>query len=268
MKRDLAGQRILVTGASSGMGRALAEHAAAAGMRVVLTARSGDVLTQLATDLQKQGREALVLPADLTSATERTKLLQDIQERLGGLDVLANVAGIGVQGLFTDSTEELLRQVMEVNFFAPVELIRQAVPLLEKGRQPAVVQVASMCGRRSMPFWTEYSASKFALCGLMEALRAEFVRQGIDVCLIVPGVTQTNLGKNLLRHDGRIAFKFEHGMTTAYVAQQILKALRLGRAETVLGWEARWIVRTNRWLPRLVDALLARVVRQRFPTRS
>jgi len=153
---------------------------------------------------------------------------------------------------------------MEVNFFGPAEMIRRAIPLLAEGRQPAIVQVASMTGRRSMPFWTEYSASKFAVCGLIEALRAELVRFGIEVLLILPGVTNTNLGKNMLHQDGRMAFKFEHGMAPAYVAAQILRALRRNRAETVLGWEAKWFIRVNRLMPGVVDAGLKMVVRRRF----
>jgi len=265
MKRELKGQRVLITGASSGIGRALAEQAARAGMRVLLVGRSAEPLQQLAQTLTAEGHEASAEPADVTSPADRERLFKAAQQRFGGLDVLINNAGIGTQGPFDASSEELLRRVMEVNFFAPAEMIRGAVPLLQNGRAPAVVQVSSMTGRRSMHFWTEYSASKFAVCGLIEALRAEFVRYGIDVLLIVPGVTGTNLGKHLLKHDGKIAFQFEHGMTTDYVASRILESLRRGKAETVLGWEARWIIRANRFFPRIVDMILKRVVRKRYP---
>ena len=114
-----------------------------------------------------------------------------IRYRLGGLDVLINNAGVASFGHFAECTEVILRQVMEVNFFAPAELIRLAVPVLTRGRQPAVVNVASMCGRRGIPAWAEYSASKFALCGLSEALRAELVRFDVDVLLVLPGVTRS-----------------------------------------------------------------------------
>jgi len=265
MKRTLAGQRVLITGASSGIGRALAVAAAAAGMRVAVTARSVDKLREVADALTAQGHEVLAEPADVTNPADRQRVLAAVAARFGGLDVLISNAGQGTQGLFVDSSAALLRQVMEVNFFAPAELLRQALPLLRAGREPAVVQIASMTAARAMPFWTEYSASKFAIRGLLQALRAEFTRFGIDVVVLLPGVTQTNLGSNLLRHDGKIAFKFEHGMTTQYVAQQTLQALRNGTAETVLGLEARWMVRVNRWLPGLVDWGLRRVVRRRHP---
>jgi short-subunit dehydrogenase len=265
MRRDLAGQRILITGASSGIGRAIAVEAGRRRMRLAITARSADPLNELASQVNAGGGEAYAEPADVTLAADRQRLFQTVVDRLGGLDVLVSNAGIGTQGLFSESSEELLRQVMEVNFFAPVEMIRLAVPLLQHGRQPAIVQISSMTGRRSMPFWTEYSASKFAICGFIEAMRAELVRYGIDVLLIIPGVTQTNLGNHLLHTDGKIAFKFEHGMPCSYVARKTLDALQRNRAETVLGWEARWVIRANRFLPRLVDFALARYVRQRFP---
>lgn len=265
MNRELQGQRVLITGASSGIGQALATQAAQAGMRVLLVGRTLAPLQALAQTLTAQGHVAHAAAADITVAADRARLFHTAQEQLGGLDVLINNAGVGTQGPFDASSEALLRQVMAVNFFAPAELMRQAVPLLEKGRQPAVVQISSMTGRRSMPFWTEYSASKFAICGLVEALRAEFIRFGIDVLLIVPGVTSTNLGKHLLHHDGKIAFQFQNGMTTDYVAGRILDALRRGKPETVLGWEARWIIRANRFFPRLVDLILKRVVRKRYP---
>src|SRR6185436_11855325 len=89
------------------------------------------------------------------------------------------------------------------NFFAPVELARLAVPILERGNEPAIVNVSSMCGRRGMPAWPEYSASKGALCGLTEAFRGEMHRYDIDVLMIVPGLTKTDLRKKMLRNEGR-----------------------------------------------------------------
>src|SRR5262249_7602574 len=151
-----------------------------------------------------------------------------------------------------ESSEEVLRRVMEVNFFASAEMIRLAIPHLREGRQPAILQLSSMCGRRAMPFWTEYSASKFAVCGLLESLRAELARFDIDVLLVLPGLTRTNLGNNLLHTDGRMVIRFEHGMSPEYVARQTLDVLRANRAETVLGAEARWMIRATRWIPSVV----------------
>jgi short-subunit dehydrogenase len=264
MRRDLGGCRILITGASSGIGRCLAEQAAAAGARVILTARSAKQLDELTDRLNGAGFEAAAIPADLASDADRRRLIESAAERFDGLDVLINNAGVASAGHFADGSEAILRQVMEVNFFAPAELMRLAVPVLTRGRQPAVLNVASMCGRRAMPAWPEYSASKFALCGLTEALRAEFVRFGIDVLLIVPGMTRSDLNRHLLRNTARMKFPFDRGMPVENVARDILSALRHNRVETVIGWDARWMLRFNCFFPRWLDALIARRVRRLY----
>jgi short-subunit dehydrogenase len=264
MKRDLRGRRLLITGASGGIGRCLAEQAAAAGARLVLAARSADALRELSISLGAGGAAVVAVPADVTSDADRRRLLATAQERFGGLDVLINNAGVGSFGHFADSSEDVLRQVMEVNFFAPAELIRVAAPVLAGGQQPAVVNVASMCGRRGMPAWTEYSASKFALCGLTEALRGELARFGIDVLLVLPGLTRSELGRHLLRNTGRAKIDFDRGMPAEDTARGILRALVRNKTETVLGWDARWMLRAQRFFPRLVDRLLARKVRQLY----
>ncbi len=266
MKRDLHARRMLITGASSGIGRCLAEQSAAAGARLVLAARSAEPLNELAGKLVAGGADVVAVPADVTSDADRRRLLAAAVERFDGLDVLVNNAGVASFGHFADSTEDVLRQIMEVNFFAPAELIRLAVPVLMRGRQPAVVNVASMCGRRGMPAWTEYSASKHALCGLTEALRGELARFDIDTLLIVPGLTRSDLARHLLRNTGRAKIAFDRGMPPEAVARGILHALVHNRTETVLGWDARWMLRVQRFFPRLVDRLLARKVRQLYQT--
>jgi short-subunit dehydrogenase len=218
----------------------------------------------LARTLTERGSQALAVPADITREEDRQRLLQVVASQYGGLDVLVNNAGVASFGHFADSTEGVLRRVMELNFFAPAEMIRSAVPLLRQGEQPAVVNIASMCGRRGLPAWPEYSASKFALCGLTEALRGEMARFDIDVLLVVPGLTRTDLDKHLLRNEGRMKIEFSGGMEVADVARSILRALEQNRTEVVLGREARWILRMNRFLPRLLDFLLARKVRQLY----
>ena len=265
MARTLQGARLLITGASGGIGRAMAEQAVAAGARVALTARSADRLEALARSLSAQHEaDVLALPADVTVPEDRERILHAAAERFDGLDVLINNAGVGSFGHFATSTEAILRQVMETNFFAPAELIRAAIPLLVRGRVPAVVNVSSMCGRRGMPAWPEYSASKFALCGLTEALRGELARFDIDVLLIVPGLTSSELGAHLLRNDGRMKIEYARAQPPEKVAATILRSLRRNRTETVVGGDARWMLRVNRWFPRLVDWLIARRVKKLY----
>lgn len=265
MIRDLKSKRIAVTGASSGIGLALARALAAEGARLVLAARSEDKLHELARTLPG---EPLVVPADVTKDDHRQRLLDRALEHFGGLDMLINNAGVCSWAHFVDSSEAVLRAVMEVNFFGPADLTRRAIPILAQGQQPAVVNVASMCGRRALPSFPEYSASKFALCGLTEALRGELARFGIDILLIVPGLTRSDLARHYLLSKGRADIDHAKGMDPAYVAERIIHSLKKNKAETVLGGEAKWILRCNKFFPRLTDWLIARKIRKLYPRAS
>ena len=266
MKRDLRGRRILITGASSGIGRSLAEQLAQEGARLTLAARSEDKLRDLARSLTANGAEVEVVPADVTIEADRRRLLERAADRFDGLDVLVNNAGVASWAHFADSTEEILRQIMEVNFFAPAELIRLAIPILVRGQQPAVVNVASMCGRRAMPAWSEYSASKYALCGLTEALRGELSRFDIDVLLMVPGLTSSDFSKHFLRAQGKAKIEFDKGMPPEQVAAAIVASLRNNTTERVVGRDARWMLFFNKFFPRLTTWLLNRKVKKLYAT--
>lgn len=258
MRRQLQGRRILLTGASSGIGRCLAEQLGDAGARLVLVARSEEKLRALASSLSQRGVEALPIPADVTRDADRRRVLAEVER--GGLDVLINNAGVASWAHFADSNEDILRQVMEVNFFAPAELIRLAIPVLVRGQQPAVVNVASMCGRRGMPAWSEYSASKYALCGLTESLRGELARFDIDVLLIIPGLTSSGFANHFLLSQGRAPIDFDKGMPPEKVAAAIVRALVKNKTETVVGSDARWLLLFNKFFPRLTDWLIGRKV--------
>lgn len=264
MGREIKGKRVLVTGTSSGIGRSLATNLVRDGAAVAMMARSAELLDELARDLTRKGGDVLAVPGDVTVAEDRTRALDAIRTRFGGLDLLINNAGIGGCGHFANSNEELLRRTMEVNFFGPVDLIRAAVPILKEGNQPAIVNVASMCGRRALPGWSEYSASKFALAGFTEALRGEMARFDIEVLLIVPGLTHSSLGEHLLRNETRMKIDYSKGMSADYVADRIIHAIRKNRRETVLGTEAKWMLRINRFFPRLVDRLISRKVKKLY----
>jgi short-subunit dehydrogenase len=265
MTRELRGKRIAITGASSGIGRALAQTLAQEGARLVLAARSEDKLQELAKTLPG---ETLVVPTDVTKDEDRQRLLDRAVERFGGLDVLINNAGIGSWAHFADSTEPILRDILEVNFFGPADLIRRAIPILTEGQQPAVVNVSSMCGRRAMPGFSEYSASKHALCGLTEALRGELARFEIDILLIVPGLTNSEYAEHLLLSQGRANIDYKKGMAPAYVAGEIVRALKKNKTETVLGFEAKWVLRFQKYCPRFTDWLAARKIRKLYPAGS
>jgi len=203
---------MIVTGASQGIGRELAVQAAAAGAKVVAAARSKPLLDELAAEAKGT---LVTVVADVTVAADRQKLIDAATQHFGGLDVLVNNAGIGATGHFADADEARLRSIFEVNFFAVTELTRLAIPLLKLGTTPAVVNVSSLVGKRGFPGRSEYSASKFAIQGWSEAIRAELAVYGIDVLVINPGLTQTNFPKNMLERKSKLQVDHMRGMTAA-----------------------------------------------------
>ncbi|HVL15931.1 MAG TPA: SDR family oxidoreductase [Gemmata sp.] len=264
MRRELNGKRVILTGASGGIGQATAAALVKAGARVALASRSADALEQLAATLRAAEGDVFAVSADVTRPEDRERLVRTAVERFGGIDLLINNAGVGSWGHFATSTPEIMRQVMEVNFFGPVELTRAALPHLTKGNQPAVVNVTSMCGRKGMPAWPEYSASKFALVGMSEAWRGEFARFDVEVITVVPGLTDSGFQNKWLRTEGKADLKFEEGMKPEEVAEGIVDAVRHNRTEIVLGREARRLLRFNRYFPRLTNWLVARKVKRLY----
>ena len=268
MRRNLRGRVILVTGASRGIGRRAAERFAKLGARLALTARSAEDLAKVVAECKALGVEAEAFPGDLTKPEDRARIVASTAERFGALDVLINCAGVCSFGEFSTSTEEIVRKVLEVNFFAQVEMIRTAHPHLlrsaESGRdgwRPAVVNVASICGRWGIPSMSEHCASKHAFVGLTEALRGEFQRYGIDVLLVLPGLVRSDdLNRHLLRNEGKIYLDFEGAQPPDEVAADVVKCLTKNRTEKVSGWVSFWVWLGRRMFPRGVRFFMQRKV--------
>jgi short-subunit dehydrogenase len=264
MRRTLAGKRVIITGASSGIGRALGVELAGRGARVVLAARQVAELDQVAEQIRRAGGQAWVVPTDVTQEEDRARLFGTVQKELGGLDILINNAGTAAHGHFIDLEPQILRQTMELNFFAMAENCRRAIPILAEGDAPMIVNVSSMTGRRGVPAWTEYSASKFAICGFSEALRAELVRFGIDLMLVVPGLTRSNFGKHLLARQGRMPARFDSGLQPEVVARLIARGMEKGKHEIRMERDARLLLFVNWLAPRFVDWRMGQVVRKLY----
>jgi short-subunit dehydrogenase len=262
--RSIAGCRILITGASQGIGRALALEAAKQGAKVMAAARSEELLTELARDAQAAGHPLFTVRADVTEPAERQKMADECVRQMGGLDVLINNAGIGATGHFADANAERLRKIFEVNFFGLTETTRVCLPLLKKGNRPAILNVSSIAGRRGIPARSDYSASKFAVQGFSEALRAELAKDGIDVLLVNPGLTQTNFSKNMIEQKAKVKMDHLRGMTSEEVARLTLKALARGRNEVTFTWKGWLLVLVSRFFPWLVDRITKRKVRELF----
>ncbi|HVS36310.1 MAG TPA: SDR family oxidoreductase [Gemmataceae bacterium] len=263
-RRQLAGLRILITGASQGIGRALALAAARRGMKVVAAARSRPLLDELSREARADGWALETVQADVTSPDDRRRMTETAVQHFGGLDVLVNNAGIGATGHFADVSPDRLRSIMEVNFFGLTETTRICLPLLRQGTTPAIVNISSIAGKRGLPARSEYSASKFAVQGFSEALRAELDKDGVDVLVVCPGLTQTNFSKNMIEQKALLQFDHLRGMTSEIVAEATLKTLARGRHDVTLTLQGRLLVLVSRLLPWLVDSIARRKVRALF----
>jgi short-subunit dehydrogenase len=257
-RRTIQGMRGLVTGASSGIGRELARQLVAAGAGLVVTARRRSALETLVDESRGLPGHLVAIDGDVTDARHRERLLAAARDELGGLDLLINNAGVGAIGPFADAAPERLRRVMEVNFFAPVELIRQALPLLRGGRTPLIVNIGSVLGHRAVPRKSEYCASKFALHGFSDALRAELAGEGIGVLLVSPSTTRTEFFDNVLENATGPAGNPSGAASAASVARQTLRAIRRGRHEIILTPGGKLLVWLDRLCPTLADWLVAR----------
>lgn len=267
MRRSLNGRSVLLTGASRGIGRRVAERLGKLGANLMLTARSGDELERVASEIRAAGGTAEVAAADLTDPEQRERVVAATVERYGGLDVLINCAGVASFGEFATSTPEVLRKLMEINFFVPADLIRLCQPHLAAsavaGRQPAIVNVASICGRAGIPSFPEHCSSKHALVGLTEALRSEFARYDVDVLLVLPGLVKTDdMNRHLLRNEGKIWLNYPWAETPENVANGVVKSLTRNIRERATGWIGWWVWFGRRAFPRAVRWSMKRKVRK------
>ncbi|MFQ3649085.1 MAG: SDR family oxidoreductase [Gemmataceae bacterium] len=263
-RRNLHGARILITGASQGIGRAMALEAARRGAVVLAAARNEPLLAELAAEARSKGLTIHIVQADVTDPAGRAAMVDAAQHHLGGLDVLINNAGIGATGHFADASPQRMRQIFEVNFFGLTETTRVCLPLLKQGRTPAILNISSVAGRRGLPARSDYSASKFAVQGFSEALRSELAKDGIDVLLVNPGLTQTNFSKNMIEQKAKMQLDHLRGMTSEQVASLSLDALARGRNEVTFTLQGRLLLLVNRFFPWFVDMMTRRKVRQLF----
>lgn len=258
MHRSLSNRRALVTGASSGIGRALALELARRGVDLVLLARREERLAKLATQIRALGRRAAVVVGDVTDADARRRALEAARNELGGLDILVNNAGVAAHGRFAEASPERIRPIMEVNFFAPVELIREAIPLLRHGARPIVVNVGSILGERGSPHKSEYSASKFALHGFSQAVRPELAKLGIDVLVVAAGPTETEHFDVLLEGDANLPWGNPRRQPADEAARTIVRAIERGRKMIVTGWRGKLLLLADRFFPGLVERMMRR----------
>ena len=260
-RRHLAGSRAIVTGASSGVGRAIALELARQGVRVLATGRRGERLAALADEAAGMaGGPLLSLSGDITSSDFRWHLVDAANQHFGGLDLVVAAAGSGAIGRFRDASPDTLVRIMDVDCIAPTEMVRIALPALRSGRDPAIVLVGSILGYHPLPLHAEYCAAKAALKSLAGTLRMELAEEGVGVLLASLGPTESEFWDHLLS-GRRPAWSRGRAMSAARTARIIVRGLAWRRREVLPGWRAKGFALAARLFPRLIDRAMMRRMR-------
>ncbi len=261
MRWNPRGSVAIVTGASSGIGRELALLLVDRGATVIAMARREQRMDELVRESLSGTSTGRFIPyvGDVTDPASRRGAIElACKQRDGAIDLLVNNAGIGAIGLFVEATPERMRRIMEVNFFAPIEFIRESLPCLQRGRAPVVCNIGSVLGHRAVPNKSEYCASKFALHGMSDALRAEFHPLGIQVTLVSPSTTKSEFFDSMIETDPDATSKSFGSWSPARVARTTLAAIQARRSEVILSLGGKALVYADRLAPPLMNAILAR----------
>ncbi|WGL18424.1 SDR family oxidoreductase [Microbulbifer bruguierae] len=247
---------ILLTGASGGIGNALAHSLAVRGHSLLLQGRSERVLEQLRSELPEAHRH-LVLPADLCDAQQRCELIRTCHSLSSGVDVLINNAGVARFALLADTDDTAMRAILETNLLAPMALTRDLLPLLLRSPRGAVINIGSAFGHIGHPGFSIYGASKSGLHGFTEALRRELGDSRVKVHYLAPRAVDTSLNTDAVVELNRALGNRSDSPTL--VAKQCLALLEGGRsARRFMGWPERLFIKINAVLPSLVDSALVK----------
>ncbi len=252
---------VIITGGSSGIGRACALRFAQAGARVVISARNAERLKEVEDELLRNGAEVLAIAGDVANESDCVRLINGTLNRFGRIDVLINNAGISMRALFHGIDLKVIRQLMEVNFFGTVYCTRYAMRDLLK-HKGSVVGISSIAGFQGLPGRTGYSASKFAMQGFLDALRVENLQTGLHVMTVCPGYTESNIRNTALTADGsqqgESPREEEKMMTSEEVAEHIFNGVMRRKREIVLTSQGKLAFYLRKFFPALVDRLVYR----------
>ncbi|MFA6259962.1 MAG: SDR family oxidoreductase [Bacteroidia bacterium] len=261
--QNLSGKVVVITGASSGIGAASALAFAQQGCKLVLAARNREKLDAIAQQTRALHAETLVVTCDVSKEQDCRTLIELAIKEFKTIHVLINNAGISMRAIFAETDIDVIRQLMEINFWGAVYCTKFALPELLRNRG-SVLGVSSIAGIKGLPARTGYSASKFAMNGFLDALRIENLKTGLHVGVIYPGYTASNIRNTALNKSGQAQqdspLDEQKLMPAETVALHIVNMVRQRRAETTLtmqGKMTRWL---NRFFPRLVDRLVYNVV--------
>lgn len=260
---NLQGKVVIITGASSGIGEATAYAFARKKCRVVLAARSIEKLEHVKQQCKQLGAEAVSVKCDVSKEEDCRNLVSQAVQYFATVDILVNNAGMSMRAVFADCDIDVLKQLMDVNFWGTVYCTKFAMPYLLK-QSGSVVGISSIAGYKGLPGRTGYSASKFAMNGFLGALRIENLHTGLHVAVVSPGYTASNIRNTALNKDGRAQeetpFDESKLMQPEEVADAIVKCVCKRSSEVVLSTQGKLTVWLNKFFPSWVDRLVYKVV--------
>jgi short-subunit dehydrogenase len=265
----IPGRTAIITGASSGIGRAAAAELASARANVVLAARSRDKLEELAGDIAPLPGRCLVVPTDVTDRLAVEALIRRTVEEYGAVDILVNNAGIGLFAPIASGSLENMRHMFEVNLWGAVNCIQAAVPYMQSQRRGHIVNVSSIAGYMAPPYMGAYSATKFALRAVSDALRTEVAQSGVGVSTVFPGLTQTDFTENMTQEVEMPQIPpIVRWAQPRTVAQRILQAVRYNIRDVFVSPEDIAAVATATLAPYLSDWAMRAFVRFMGPSQD
>ena len=260
--RDLSEQCGILTGATSGVGRALAKLLAERGTRLVISGRRESRLIDLASEYPGV---LIPFPGDITNSRFQEELVEKARVAFGGIDLVIAAAGVGAVGPFSESSLNTMRRVFEIDFFAPIDLVYKSLPQLKKGRSPAVVLIGSILGVHPLPLHGGYAAAKAALHGFANAVRPELASLGIDVKVAILGPTESEFWDNLVAGE-RASWSQGRPLSAETTAAAIVAAMERGGSYVTPGWRAKTYVFWARFSPALIDLFVR--WKRRLPRQS
>jgi short-subunit dehydrogenase len=256
MKDIFKDKVVIVTGASSGIGEATAREFARNGSKVVLAARSESRLAKIVEEIRADHGEACYVKTDVTSENDCRKLIETAVSEFGTVHFLINNAGLSMRAVFDDVDLKVLHRLMDVNFWGTVYCTKYALPYLVDNKG-SLVGVSSVAGFHGLPGRSGYSASKFAMHGLLETIRIENLKRGLHVMIIAPGFISSEIRIHALIADGseqgESPREEEKLMSPEYVAKWILKGIKKKKRNKLLTWITRLTALFQRIVPKFVD---------------
>ena len=249
---------VIVTGASSGIGEAMAREFAAQGARVVLGARSVQKLQLIAGEIRSQGGQAAYCGVDVTNVDECRRLIETAVNEFGGIDVLVCNAGLSMRAIFDDVDLGVLHRLMDVNFWGTVNCCKFALPYLQQSHG-SIVGISSVAGLHGLPGRTGYSASKYAMTGFLETLRIENLKKGLHVMIACPGFTASNVRFSALTADGSAQGETPRNeakmMTSAEVARIVARGVLKRKRLCLMESEGRATHFVKKFAPGFLDRI-------------